>query len=90
MLTMPLLLLLLPLLLAVAAAADDSGANSRSGTPPPPPRPVFPTSFTLSYNFSLPYTLKFQNDELVYDVVMYRDADRRLAKQVREQKNRER
>lgn len=67
-----LLLLLLPLAAARAGPAAPSFAS-------------WPESFTLSYNFSLPYTREFQSSELVYDVVVHRDADRRLAKQVREE-----
>lgn len=54
----------------------------------PPPVSKWPESFSLSYNFSLPYTREFQSSELVYDVIVHRDADRRLAKQVREEERR--
>lgn len=65
------------LLLSLAAAAGAAGR-----TEPPPAVSKWPASFSLSYNFSLPYTREFQSSELVYDVVVHRDADRRLAKQV--------
>ena len=78
--TIALLLLLLPL----AAGAGAAGRNADLAAPSPSPSPErWPDSFTLSYNFSLPYTREFQSSELVYDVVVHRDADRRLAKQVR-------
>ena len=76
--TFAILLLLLPL--AASAAARRHADPALSPSPPP----SWPDSFTLSYNFSLPYTREFQSSELVYDVVVHRDADRRLAKQVRE------
>ena len=77
-------LALLLLLSPLAAARRDADPAPPSPSPPPPPK--WPESFSLSYNFSLPYTREFQSSELVYDVVVHRDADRRLAKQVRKLK----
>jgi hypothetical protein len=70
------------LLLPLASAAAERNADPAAPSPSPP---KWPASFTLSYNFSLPYTREFQSSELVYDVVVHRDAERRLAKQVREE-----
>ncbi|CAK0742229.1 hypothetical protein CVIRNUC_001381 [Coccomyxa viridis] len=45
-----------------------------------PAPPVFPSSFEVSYNFSLPYEKTVQRDGLVYPVRVWRDADRGVSR----------
>ncbi|CAL5219433.1 g1262 [Coccomyxa viridis] len=52
---------------------DDEGLSA-------PSPPVFPNSFEVSYNFSLPYEKTVQKDGLVYPVRVWRDAERGISR----------